>query len=111
MRPKPHGSDILVSGLQLALCWPPLLAMGDTNMAQDVYEAISRNPKYQELVRKRSTLARLLSVVMFIIYFGFILLIAYAPKFLGTPLGAGVTTRGIPLGLLVIVSAFALTGI
>ena len=48
---------------------------------------------------------------MLVIYFGFILLVAFAPKFLGTPLGAGVTTVGIPIGLVVIVSAFVLTGI
>ena len=48
---------------------------------------------------------------MLIIYFGFILLVAYAPKFLGMRLGTGVTTIGIPIGLFVIVSAFVLTGI
>ena len=52
-----------------------------------------------------------LSLIMLVIYFGFILLVAYAPKFLGTPLGTGVTTIGIPIGLFVIVSAFVLTGI
>ena len=34
-----------------------------------------------------------------------------APKFLGMPLGAGVMTVGIPVGLAVIVSAFVLTGL
>lgn len=75
------------------------------------YEAIERNPKYQELVRSRKTLALTLSALMLVIYMGFILLVAYAPKFLATPLGAGVTTIGIPIGLFVIISAFILTGI
>ena len=48
---------------------------------------------------------------MLIVYFGFILLVAYAPHFLGTPMGTGVTTIGIPIGLLVIVSAILLTGL
>ena len=52
-----------------------------------------------------------LSLIMLVIYFGFILLVAYAPKFLGIQLGTGVTTIGIPIGLFVIVSAFVLTGI
>ena len=52
-----------------------------------------------------------LTVAMMVVYFGFILLVAYAPKFLGTPLGTGVMTIGIPIGLFVIVSAFLLTGI
>jgi uncharacterized membrane protein (DUF485 family) len=72
---------------------------------------IERDPNYQELVRRRSSLGWMLSLMMLIVYFGFILLIAYAPKFLGTPLGSGVTTIGIPIGLSVIVLAFVLTGI
>ncbi|TWB04188.1 DUF485 domain-containing protein [Bradyrhizobium stylosanthis] len=72
---------------------------------------IERDPNYQELVRRRSSLGWLLSAVMLVIYFGFILLVAYAPKFLGIPLGSGVTTIGIPVGLSVIVLAFVLTGI
>src|ERR1700751_6336543 len=75
------------------------------------YEAIQRDPNYKELVRRRSSLGWILSLIMLIIYFGFILLVAYAPKFLGTPLGTGVTTIGIPIGLFVIVLAFVLTGI
>ncbi len=75
------------------------------------YEKTKKDPNYQELVRRRSSLGWTLSLIMLVIYFGFILLVAYAPKFLGTPLGAGVTTIGIPIGLFVIVSAFVLTGI
>ena len=75
------------------------------------YETIERNPKYQELVRRRTSLAVTLSALMLAIYMGFILLVAYAPKFLATPLGATVTTIGIPVGLFVIISAFILTGI
>jgi uncharacterized membrane protein (DUF485 family) len=40
-----------------------------------------------------------------------IAIIAFAPKLLATPIGTGVTTVGIPVGVFVIVSAFALTGI
>ncbi|MHC6151780.1 DUF485 domain-containing protein [Bradyrhizobium elkanii] len=75
------------------------------------YEQIEQDPNYQELVRRRSSLGWMLSAIMLIVYFGFILLVAYAPHFLGTPIGTGVTTIGIPIGLLVIVSAFLLTGI
>lgn len=75
------------------------------------YEQIEQDPNYQELVRRRSSLGWMLSAIMLIVYFGFILLVAYAPHFLGTPMGTGVTTIGIPIGLLVIVSAFLLTGV
>lgn len=72
---------------------------------------IKSNPKYQELVSKRSGFAKILTVAMLLIYFGFVLLVAFNKPLLATPIGAGVTTIGIPLGVFVIVSAFILTGI
>ena len=75
------------------------------------YEAIQSDPNYQELVRRRSLLGWFLSAIMLAIYLGFVLLVAYAPETLALPLGAGITTIGIPLGLFVIASAVVLTGI
>jgi uncharacterized membrane protein (DUF485 family) len=74
------------------------------------YARIRQNPKFAELVQQRNALARTLTIAMLVIYFGFILLVAFAPGFLAIKIGT-VTTIGIPLGLLVIVSAFVLTGI
>jgi uncharacterized membrane protein (DUF485 family) len=62
-------------------------------------------------VRRRTSFARVLSIAMLVIYFGFVLLVAFAKPFLATPIGNGVTTIGIPLGVFVIVAAFILTGI
>ncbi len=78
---------------------------------QDRTTRIIENPKFQELVAKRNAFAVTLSVLMLSIYFGFILLVAFAKPFLGTPIGAGVTTWGLPIGVGVIASAFVLTGI
>lgn len=72
---------------------------------------IASNPKYHELVRKRTAFAWTLSAVMLAIYFGFIFLIAYGKDFLGSSLSGGVTTIGFPIGVGVILSAIALTGI
>lgn len=80
-------------------------------MAALGYEAIQRNPKYQQLVRQRSVFGWTLTAVTLFIYFGFILLIGYAPKFLGIPIGGSVMTLGLPIGLFVIVSAFVLVWI
>ncbi|MCM3016246.1 DUF485 domain-containing protein [Bacillus subtilis] len=81
-------------------------------MEPAAYATIRRNPKFQELVEQRNRLARNLTLAMLVIYFGFILLVAFAKGFLGTPISAsGVTTIGIPIGLFVIISAFVLTGI
>ncbi len=84
---------------------------GKQTMAAPGYEAIQRNPKYQQLVRQRSVFGWSLTAVTLIIYFGFILLIGYAPKFLGIPIGGSVMTLGLPIGLFVIVSAFVLVWI
>jgi uncharacterized membrane protein (DUF485 family) len=80
--------------------------MGDNDVLR-----IRREPLFRELVDKRTRFAWALSAAMLVIYFGFILVIAFAPKVLGTPIGGGVMTVGIPVGLFVIVSAFVLTGI
>ena len=73
---------------------------------------IEKNPKFKELVATRKSLGWTLSLVMLVIYFGFVLLVAFDKPLLGTPLVAGsVATIGIPIGLLVIISAFVLTGI
>ena len=44
------------------------------------------------------------------VYFSFILVIAFAPEVLGRPLGSSSITLGIPVGIGIIVLAFALTG-
>ncbi len=79
-------------------------------MAGDI-QAIESNPKFQELVSARRSLGWSLTALMIVIYFGFIVLIAFDPKFLSALIGGGVMTIGIPVGLFVIVAAFVLTGI
>ena len=74
-------------------------------------EKVKRDPEFLALERRRARLAWGLSAAMAVIYFGFILLVAFAPAWLATPLGTGTTTIGIPLGVGVILSAFVLTGI
>lgn len=78
----------------------------------DLYQQIENSAHFRELVEKRQRFAFLLSIIMLIIYVGFILLIAFAPHWLGTPLHAGTTvTRGIPIGIGVILISFVLTAV
>jgi uncharacterized membrane protein (DUF485 family) len=67
------------------------------------------SPDFKELERTRGRLGWTLTAIMLVIYFGFIFLVAFAPKLMATPV-FGATTLGFPLGLGVIVSAIALTG-
>lgn len=81
-------------------------------MQQDrEHERIMRSAKFQELVAVRSGFAWTLSAAMLVIYFGFILLVAFARPLMAVKIGGGVTSLGIVLGLAVIVAAFVLTGI
>ena len=73
---------------------------------------IRNNPKFAELVKKRTVFAWTLSVIMLVIYFGFIAVIAFDKAFFGQLLSPnGVTTIGFPIGVGVILSAIILTGI
>ena len=80
-------------------------------MSEQILARLRANPKYAELKRKRTGFGILLSVLMLIVYYGFIALIAFDKPFLGTPIGSGVTTIGIPLGMGVILFTIVLTGI
>lgn len=80
-------------------------------MDTDLTERILRDPKYQELKAKRSRFGWWLTLAMMLVYYGFILLVAFDKPFLATRLGAGVTTVGMPLGLAVIVFTVVITGL
>lgn len=81
-------------------------------MKQEMVDRIKNDPDFLQLTCERSKFAWTLTIVMLVIYFGFVLVIAFDPSLLGTPLSEGsVTTVGIPVGVGVIVSAFILTGI
>lgn len=79
-------------------------------MHDDSYERIRNHPKFAELVEKRGRFALRLSILMLAIYYGFIMIVAFAPGVLGVPV-FGVITLGIPIGILIIIAAFALTGV
>jgi uncharacterized membrane protein (DUF485 family) len=61
-------------------------------------------------VKKRWTVSMVLLALLFVGYYGFILVVATAKDFVNTKVGE-VTTLAIPLGLGAIVLAFTLTAI
>jgi len=78
-------------------------------MSDPVVAKIQANPKYQQLRSKRTKFGVVLTILMLIVYYGYIALIAFNKPFLAQPIGAGVTTLGIPLGMGVIVFTIAIT--
>lgn len=81
-------------------------------MNDQIYQRIEDSAHFRELIAKRQRFATILSLIMLVVYVSFILLIAFAPAWLGTPLHEGTTvTRGIPIGIGVIIISFVLTAI
>lgn len=81
-------------------------------MNPNIYQEIENNPRFKELVKKRSRFSWGLSTITLVMYVSFILLIAFYPQWLGTPLYEGsYITRGIPIGIGLIIASFLLTGI
>lgn len=80
-------------------------------MSTDLYEQVKHNPKFHQLVKQRSRWAWGLSSIILVMYFSFILLIAFSPQWLGQAVAGSLITIGIPIGVLIILIAFVLTGI
>ncbi|RIX47556.1 MAG: DUF485 domain-containing protein [Rhodocyclales bacterium GT-UBC] len=80
-------------------------------MHNDTYEKIRANPKYHQLKNTRNAYGWVMTILMLVVYYGYIALIAFNKAFLAQPLGSGVTTVGIPLGVGVIAFTIIITGI
>ena len=72
-------------------------------MHEDLVRRLKTNPNYLQLVRRRSRLGWLLTAAMLVIYYGYVLLIAFDKELLARKVGEGVMTWGMPIGLFVIV--------
>ncbi|MFJ4293654.1 DUF485 domain-containing protein [Cupriavidus sp. NPDC089707] len=80
-------------------------------MHEDLVRRLKTNPNYLQLVRSRSRLGWLLTAAMMVIYYGYVLLIAFDKELLARKLGEGVMTWGMPIGLFVIVFTVVITGL
>jgi uncharacterized membrane protein (DUF485 family) len=80
-------------------------------MEEDLVKKIKSNPNYQKLVASRSSFGWTLTWLMMVVYYGFILLIAFDKELLATRISNGVMTLGMPIGLFVIVFTVIITGI
>ncbi|MEO2065382.1 MAG: DUF485 domain-containing protein, partial [Desulfurobacteriaceae bacterium] len=72
---------------------------------------ILRDPEFQELIRKVTFVSLVFTAIMLIVYYSFILMLAYAKDFLSTPICEGCATNyGIVIGIGIIVFSWLLTG-
>ena len=67
-----------------------------------------QSQEFKSMVAKRWTVSIVLTALLFVLYYGYILLVAYDKPLLARKIGE-VTTLGIPIGVGVIVGAWVLT--
>ena len=79
---------------------------GTGGTARDVTDS----PEFRRLVARRWSVSLVLLALLFVTYYGYILLIPYAPEFMTHRVGE-VTTTAVLLGVGVIVIAFVLTAV
>jgi len=80
-------------------------------MNDNLVTKITTHPQYQELKAKRMRFGVWLTVAMLVVYYGFILLVAFDKALLATRIGQGVMTLGMPIGLGVILFTVVITAI
>jgi uncharacterized membrane protein (DUF485 family) len=80
-------------------------------MEQDLVTRIASHPKYQELKAKRTSFGWWLTLAMMVVYYGFILLVAFNKEFLSQRIGDGVMTIGMPIGFGVILFTIVITAV
>ena len=78
---------------------------------QQAIARIRDSAAYQTLVKKRTRFAWTLTAITLVVYYGYVAAIAFDKPLLARPIGDGVTSLGIPVGLGVIVVSIVLTAI
>lgn len=81
-------------------------------MSRQRYEHIRANKKFHDLVARKSRMSWGLAGLIMLVYYSFILVIAFFPELLGKALVPGsILTWGLPVGISIILFTFAITGI
>lgn len=77
-----------------------------------IYAKIRSNPKFAELVGKRTRFAILLSLVVLVPYYVFMLLISLQPQIFAAKIGeSSVISIGWPIAALFVIGGWLLTGV
>ena len=87
-----------------------LLIHKKEKVSSSMYAHIRRNPRFTELVAKRTRFAGILAAIVHIVFYGFVLLVAFAPEVIGKRLFEGSNlTFGILAALLQFIFFWVLT--
>ena len=77
-----------------------------------IYQRMRENPRFHALVARRSRFAWTLAAIVLVLFYAFVMLVAFSPETLATPLKAGSRlTFGIALELFMFVFFWLLTAL
>jgi len=81
-------------------------------MSSAMYQRMRTNPRFQELVTRRGRFAWTLAFTVLVIFYGFVMVVAFNPALLGQPIAEGsMITVGVTSGLFMFVFFWVLTAI
>jgi cation/acetate symporter len=81
-------------------------------MSSAIYQRMRSNPKFDELVARRSRFAWLLAATVLVLFYGFVMVVAFAPGLLGAPVTEGsMLTVGVASGLFMFAFFWLLTAL
>ena len=78
-------------------------------MKDEMVDRIENNPKYQELVSKRNGFGIKLGIFVLVMFYTYIMVIAFNKELLATKIGDGVTTVAFPIALAILIISFITT--
>ncbi|RXK02918.1 DUF485 domain-containing protein [Halarcobacter bivalviorum] len=78
-------------------------------MKDELVERIENNPKYNELLSKKNSLGIKLGIFVLVMFYAYILTIAFNKEVLATKIGDGVTTIAFPIALAILIISFLTT--
>ncbi len=77
-----------------------------------VHARIRQNPKFAELVAKRTRLAIVLSLIVLVPYYTFMMITAFNPALLAQPISEGsIITIGWPIGAVMLIGFWLTTAV
>ena len=81
-------------------------------MSSAMYERMRANPKFQDLVTRRGRFAWTLAFVVLSMFYGFVMVVAFAPASLGQPVSEGSKlTVGVAAELFMFIFFWVLTAV
>ena len=78
-------------------------------MNDELVDRIESNPKYIELISKRNSLGIKLGIFVLVMFYAYIVIIAFNKEILSAKIGDGVTTIAFPIALAILVLSFITT--